>query len=153
MYREDYARAGYKMLPAFDLDSRFTRAEIVAFHRDLDSHYDVAAARPRGRVLCERHVPGRSVLALSSNKTGEINLQRLGQPRPACLGYLPAHSSWSDCRPKGLKFPFSKAGDARLPGWIKPESLKRVPALLPLCAPAPGAGWSHAANVPMPLQS
>ena len=31
MYREDYARAGYKMLPGFDLDSRFTRAEIVGF--------------------------------------------------------------------------------------------------------------------------
>ncbi|MGA9393391.1 MAG: heme o synthase [Candidatus Sulfotelmatobacter sp.] len=31
MYREDYSRAGYKMLPGFDLDSRFTRAEIVAF--------------------------------------------------------------------------------------------------------------------------
>jgi len=31
MYREDYARAGYKMLPQFDLDSRFTRAEIVGF--------------------------------------------------------------------------------------------------------------------------
>jgi len=31
MYRDDYARAGYRMLPQFDLDSRFTRAEIVAF--------------------------------------------------------------------------------------------------------------------------
>jgi protoheme IX farnesyltransferase len=31
MYREDYARAGYRMLPRFDLDSRFTRAEIFAF--------------------------------------------------------------------------------------------------------------------------
>lgn len=29
MYREDYARAGYRMLPNFDCDSRFTRAEIV----------------------------------------------------------------------------------------------------------------------------
>jgi protoheme IX farnesyltransferase len=29
MYREDYDRAGYRMLPRFDLDSRFTRAEIV----------------------------------------------------------------------------------------------------------------------------
>ena len=29
MYREDYGRAGYRMLPRFDLDSRFTRAEIV----------------------------------------------------------------------------------------------------------------------------
>jgi protoheme IX farnesyltransferase len=31
MYRDDYSRAGYQMLPAFDLDSRFTRAEIVGF--------------------------------------------------------------------------------------------------------------------------
>ena len=31
MYREDYSRAGYHMLPAFDRDSRFTRAEIVGF--------------------------------------------------------------------------------------------------------------------------
>jgi len=29
IYREDYARAGYKMLPGFDADTRFTRAEIV----------------------------------------------------------------------------------------------------------------------------
>ena len=31
MYREDYSRAGYRMLPSFDLDSRFTRVEILAF--------------------------------------------------------------------------------------------------------------------------
>ena len=31
MYREDYARAGYRMLPGFDQDSRFTRAEILGF--------------------------------------------------------------------------------------------------------------------------
>ena len=31
MYREDYERAGYHMLPQFDLDSRFTRVEIAAF--------------------------------------------------------------------------------------------------------------------------
>jgi heme o synthase len=31
MYRDDYARAGYHMLPRFDQDSRFTRAEIVVF--------------------------------------------------------------------------------------------------------------------------
>jgi heme o synthase len=31
MYRDDYARAGYRMLPTFDLDSRFTRAEILGF--------------------------------------------------------------------------------------------------------------------------
>ena len=31
MYRDDYARAGYRMLPRFDLDSTFTRGEIVVF--------------------------------------------------------------------------------------------------------------------------
>jgi len=31
MYREDYERAGYRMLPRFDFDSRFTRMEIVWF--------------------------------------------------------------------------------------------------------------------------
>jgi len=31
MYRDDYDRAGYHMLPHFDRDSRFTRAEIVCF--------------------------------------------------------------------------------------------------------------------------
>jgi protoheme IX farnesyltransferase len=31
MYKDDYARAGYKMLPEFDADSRFTRAEIIVF--------------------------------------------------------------------------------------------------------------------------
>src|SRR5205085_5820913 len=29
MYRDDYARAGYRMLHAFDADGRFTRAEIL----------------------------------------------------------------------------------------------------------------------------
>jgi len=31
MYREDYAQAGFRMLPAFDRAGRFTRAEIIAF--------------------------------------------------------------------------------------------------------------------------
>jgi protoheme IX farnesyltransferase len=31
MYREDYSQAGYRMLPRFDLASRFTRAEILIF--------------------------------------------------------------------------------------------------------------------------
>jgi protoheme IX farnesyltransferase len=31
MYRDDYSRAGYRMLPRFDVDSRFTRAEILVF--------------------------------------------------------------------------------------------------------------------------
>ncbi len=31
MYRDDYSRAGYHMLPAFDRDAQFTRAEILLF--------------------------------------------------------------------------------------------------------------------------
>ena len=31
MYREDYAGAGFRMLPEFDADGRFTKAEIVVF--------------------------------------------------------------------------------------------------------------------------
>jgi heme o synthase len=31
MYREDYAGAGFRMLPRFDSEGRFTKAEIVAF--------------------------------------------------------------------------------------------------------------------------
>jgi protoheme IX farnesyltransferase len=31
MYQDDYDRAGYRMLPRFDLESRFTRAEILGF--------------------------------------------------------------------------------------------------------------------------
>src|SRR4051812_41333711 len=31
MYRDDYSRAGYRMLPAFDQEARFTRAEILGF--------------------------------------------------------------------------------------------------------------------------
>ena len=31
MYRDDYARAGYHMLPHFDVETRFTRGEIVGF--------------------------------------------------------------------------------------------------------------------------
>jgi len=31
MYREDYDRAGYRMLPRFDRDARFTRVEILIF--------------------------------------------------------------------------------------------------------------------------
>ncbi len=31
MYRDDYSRAGYHMLPEFDRDARFTHAEIIGF--------------------------------------------------------------------------------------------------------------------------
>jgi protoheme IX farnesyltransferase len=46
MYSEDYARAGYKMLPAFDREARFTRAEILGLTLVLI----VTTLLPAGRV-------------------------------------------------------------------------------------------------------
>ena len=46
MYRDDYARAGYKMLPAFDREARFTRAEILGLTLVLI----VTTLLPAGRV-------------------------------------------------------------------------------------------------------
>jgi protoheme IX farnesyltransferase len=46
MYRDDYGRAGYHMLPDFDHDSRFTRMEIVGFTVVLV----LATMLPLGRV-------------------------------------------------------------------------------------------------------
>jgi protoheme IX farnesyltransferase len=50
MYRDDYARAGYHMLPAFDRDTRFTRAEIVGFTIVLIV-VTMLPAGPRGGVF------------------------------------------------------------------------------------------------------
>jgi protoheme IX farnesyltransferase len=50
MYREDYARAGFRMLPQFDEDARFTRAEILGFTLLLILMTLVAAAE-RGSLV------------------------------------------------------------------------------------------------------
>ena len=45
LYREDYAEAGFRMLPGFDVDGRFTKAEIVVFAVVLvDGHYAALGA-------------------------------------------------------------------------------------------------------------
>ncbi|MBV9181240.1 MAG: protoheme IX farnesyltransferase [Acidobacteria bacterium] len=46
MYREDYERAGYCMLPRFDLDARFTRTEIVIFTLALIMTTTAATIKP-----------------------------------------------------------------------------------------------------------
>jgi heme o synthase len=50
MYREDYERAGYRMLPGFDLDSRFTRAEILSFTLILVITTTLPAMRANGTI-------------------------------------------------------------------------------------------------------
>jgi protoheme IX farnesyltransferase len=50
MYREDYAGAGFHMLPAFDVEGRFTKAEIVAFTILLIAVTVLPLAGPNGAV-------------------------------------------------------------------------------------------------------
>lgn len=50
MYREDYERAGYCMLPRFDLDARFTRGDIVVFTVALIMTTLLPAIAPGGPV-------------------------------------------------------------------------------------------------------
>ena len=51
MYREDYDRAGYQMLPRFDIDGRFTRGEIVIFTVALVITTILPAVGHKGPVL------------------------------------------------------------------------------------------------------
>lgn len=51
MYREDYASAGYHMLPKFDLDGQFTRSEIVVFTVGLILLTLAPALKGAGNVL------------------------------------------------------------------------------------------------------
>ena len=74
MYREDYSQAGYRMLPRFDLDSRFTRAEIVIFTLLL-----ILATLLPGRGAWHHvhvcHGAGGALHALPCEQAGEIYLQ------------------------------------------------------------------------------
>ena len=51
MYREDYDRAGYQMLPRFDIDGSFTRGEIVIFTASLVITTMLPAVGHKGPVL------------------------------------------------------------------------------------------------------
>ena len=51
MYREDYDRAGYQMLPRFDIDGSFTRGEIVIFTVALVITTILPAVGHKGPVL------------------------------------------------------------------------------------------------------
>src|SRR5208282_5856524 len=107
MYREDYTRAGYKMLPQFDLDSLHACGDYW-LHCDPGGHYDAAAGRSRRPDLSRWHVAGGCLLAVSHNQAGASKLEGLGEPCFTCLRYLSALSSWDDCRPEGLKFSFGR---------------------------------------------
>jgi heme o synthase len=91
MYREDYTQAGYKMLPRFDLDSRFTRARRDYWlHCDPGSHYNAAAGRSRRPDLSGRHVPGGCLLVYHATKLARSNWKVLAsRVLHASVIYLP----------------------------------------------------------------
>jgi len=80
MYREDYSRAGYQMLPEFDRDSRFTRAEILVFTLALILITSLPLAGPVGPLyLMGMLLPGAFLLyyvlrLMKSAKTGASGL-------------------------------------------------------------------------------
>ena len=106
MYREDYSRAGYHMLPAFDRDTRFTRAEIVGFTLLLVVVTMLPLASAGGLLSWAAMSAGRSVPALLRSETRSIELDGQGQPPAARFGSLSPRSSRDHgCREEvGMKF-------------------------------------------------
>lgn len=80
MYRDDYSRAGYQMLPSFDRDSRFTRAEILVFTLALILITSLPLTGPVGPLyLLGMLLPGAFLLyyvfrLMKSVKTGASGL-------------------------------------------------------------------------------
>lgn len=80
MYRDDYSRAGYQMLPSFDRDSRFTRAEILVFTLALILITSLPLTGPVGPLyLLGMLLPGAFLLyyvfrLMKSAKTGASGL-------------------------------------------------------------------------------
>ena len=80
MYREDYSRAGYRMLPSFDRDSRFTRIEILVFTLALILITSLPLTGPVGPLyLLGMLLPGAFLLyyvlrLMKSAKTGASGL-------------------------------------------------------------------------------
>ena len=91
MYRDDYSRAGFHMLPGFDLEGRFTHAKILAFTVAL-----VAATLLPGFALSQgwlyfvSHGTRRSVLSILRSQAGCLWYEGFRQPPAARVGYLSA---------------------------------------------------------------
>ena len=90
MYREDYARAGYRMLPDFDTDSRFTRGEIVAFTLVLIATTLLPAApRPASLYFWSLGLAGAFLLYHSLRLAGSSSKVTANQLLHASVVYLP----------------------------------------------------------------
>ncbi len=95
MYREDYEHAGFKMLPDFDADGRFTRAEIVGCTVLLIIVTMLPVAAQHGSHLLVGCGRRRLVLPVLRSQTGGLRLAKSRKPVSACLGYIPSNRSRS----------------------------------------------------------
>jgi protoheme IX farnesyltransferase len=88
MYRQDYARAGYHMLPSFDEDSRFTRAEILGFAIVLVATTIVPMASRPGYLIAMA-LAGAFLLYHVMKLTRSVSTQLAGRLLHASVLYLP----------------------------------------------------------------
>ena len=95
MYREDYAHAGFKMLPDFDADGPlYPGGDHWIYHRPGD-HDPTAAGH--ARLLCTLSAAGRrggAVLFVLRGEAGRVSFPGRGKPSGSRLGDLPARHSW-----------------------------------------------------------
>jgi heme o synthase len=89
MYREDYARAGYKMLPAFDREARFTRAEILGLTVVLVLTTLLPAARVGPLYAVSMVLAGSFLLYYVGKLTRSASLPLASRVVHASVIYLP----------------------------------------------------------------
>jgi heme o synthase len=89
MYRSDYERVGYRMLPRFDLDARFTRAEIVAFSCALIVTTLLATAHAGAMYSGAMLLAGAFLLYHSLQLAGSASRTLAGRLLRASVVYLP----------------------------------------------------------------
>jgi protoheme IX farnesyltransferase len=92
LYREDYAVAGFRMLPRFDVGWPLHQSGDRDIRGCPGDCHPAAFRRPQWRSLHADHVRRRDILCASHSQTGQDRLSCVGQPRRSCLGDLLASS-------------------------------------------------------------
>ena len=88
LYREDYAVAGFRMLPRFDVDGRFTKVEIVVFAVLLVVLTMMPLVGRGGAVYFLIMFVAGTFFRLSHGQTGQVGLSEAGWPCRSRLGHL-----------------------------------------------------------------
>lgn len=89
LYRDDYARAGYRMLPHFDADGRFTRREILGFSLLLVATTMLVGIRTGATALVALGVAGAFLLYAVSGLVQTASRTAARRVVHASVIYLP----------------------------------------------------------------